>query len=196
MVRGDPSWQHEATLRFLTTAPLLENFDLRADDVLDLELPLLTSLRKLKIYLKNIRFVEKVPRLVEKNRGLTALHLAGCGASASSEAWNILQSVDQHLTDICAECSPELLAYISSYSGVEKLQLHHPVGDPRAFFYDVLPHHAATLLELSCIANRESPWSFGLCAVDGLLNLQRLTHLTMGINEAHIAAPVNAVVRS
>jgi hypothetical protein len=105
-------------------------------------------------------------------------------------------SVNHHLKDISASYLPELFSYIASYSGIEKLVLQHPdLGDPNIFLHSLLPLHAASLVELSCSASYECRWSFISNAVDGLLKLQKLTPLTMSINEPDIAVPVNAVVR-
>jgi hypothetical protein len=200
MRRDDPSWQRDTILGFLPTAPLLDDFELQIDDVGDLEFPPLSSLRKLKIttqYWKEIPHIEKVPRLVEQNLGLISLHLSGSGGSAWPRVWNMLRhSANHHLKDIRARYSPELFEYIASSSGIEKLELQYPdLGDPNIFFHRLLPLHAASLEELSCSAGYECRWSFSSNIVDALLKLQRLTHLTMSINEADIAVPVNAVVR-
>jgi hypothetical protein len=49
--KDDPSWQRDAILAFLPAAPLLDDFELQSDrhDVGNLQLPPLSSLRKLKI---------------------------------------------------------------------------------------------------------------------------------------------------
>ncbi|KAJ7923843.1 hypothetical protein B0H13DRAFT_1979473, partial [Mycena leptocephala] len=168
MRRDDPSWQRDTILGFLPTAPLLDDFELQVDDVGDLEFPPLS-----------------IPRLVEQNLGLISLHLSGSGGSAWPRVWNMLRrSANHHLKDIRARYSPELFEYIASSSGIEKLELQYPdLGDPNIFFHRLLPLHAASLEELS----------FSSDIVDALLKLQKLTHLTMSINEADIAVPVNAV---
>ncbi|KAJ7814717.1 hypothetical protein B0H13DRAFT_2139728 [Mycena leptocephala] len=155
------------------------------DDVGDLELLPLSSLRKLKIttpYWKEIPIIEKVPRLVEQNLGLISLHLSGCGGSAWPGVWNMLRrSANHHLKDIRARYSSELFECIASYSGIEKLGLQYPdLGDPNIFFHSLLPLHAASLVELSYSASYECRWTAE-------------AHFTISINEADIAVPVNAV---
>ncbi|KAJ7911360.1 hypothetical protein B0H13DRAFT_2010003 [Mycena leptocephala] len=195
---GDPVWLHDIILEFLLTAPLLDDFELKAEDVGDLELPSLSSLRKVKITAPNwkeVPLIEKFPRLVQQSLGLTSLHLFGGDGIAWSGVWRMLRrTANHHLKDIRARYSPALFEYIASYSGIEKLELKDPdLGDPNIFFHHLLPLHAASLEELSCSASYECRWSFSSDTVDALLKLHRLTHLTMSINRADIAVPVNAV---
>jgi len=194
--QGDHTWARDAVLKFLGTAPLLDAFELQVDNVTDLSLLQLSNLRKLKIttpYWTRIQLVAEIPRLVKRNPTLTSLHLSG--TDIPSETWTMIrETAGWHLTDINAAYSPQLVAYISSYSGIEKLHLQYPdEGDPHSFFYSVLPRHAASLVEFSCRASYECAWSFGTDMVDTLSKLHRLTHLELSVNRADVAEPVNAV---
>ncbi|KAJ6588989.1 hypothetical protein B0H19DRAFT_1102374 [Mycena capillaripes] len=178
---GDPAWQYDAILRFLGTAPLLGAFELCAGEVAVLILAQLISLRrKLKI---------------KENLALTSLHLYDTDILAELWPW-IQETTSWRLMVINAAYSPQLIAYISSYSGLQKLALRDPEeGDPHRFWRDVLPLHAASLVELVCRPSYECAWSFNADMVDTISQLRRLTYLEMSVNKADIAEPVNAVVR-
>ncbi|KAJ6477778.1 hypothetical protein C8R45DRAFT_796020, partial [Mycena sanguinolenta] len=63
----------------------------------------------------------------------------------------------------------DLLRYLSSYSGLTRLNLIRVGGGSQAesnqladvFFLTVLPLHEDSLVEVSCTARYESRWSFG-----------------------------------
>ncbi|KAJ7146616.1 hypothetical protein C8R44DRAFT_562088, partial [Mycena epipterygia] len=97
------------------------------------------------------------------------------------------------LTDICTNrVTSDLLAYLASYSGLENLVLRGADNGTRTpeeancladdFFRTVLPHHATTLVELSCPAHYECRWSFGTHNVDAILQLHRLRILKMSVD--------------
>ncbi|KAJ7606957.1 hypothetical protein DFH06DRAFT_1486676 [Mycena polygramma] len=184
---GDTEWKwlRDSVLRLIAGATLLEDLELSVDGYnVD---PDVTS----------VPLVDQVPQIVEHNRGLTSLHLSGRAATTWSEIWDILRKKgDRHLKEINAAYCPELLTYIDSYSGLERLEINHPdPGNPNTFFHTILPRHAATLVELSCSAGYECAWSFNSHTVDAILQLQRLTHLEVSINKADIVEGTdNAVV--
>ncbi|KAF7343918.1 hypothetical protein MVEN_01680500 [Mycena venus] len=195
--KNEPVWRRDALLGYLAAAPFLSELELITSFCgADLLLPSISNLHKLMIwasYCESVPLVEQTLRLVELNSGLTCLRLYGC-PDVDAKVWPMLRQTGRHLKEIRAQYSIELLAYITSYSGIERLEVDNPDGgDANAFFHKVLPIHAATLTELSCSASYECQWSFSVDTVDALLKLQMLTHLEMSINKADIADPVNAV---
>ncbi|KAJ6493459.1 hypothetical protein C8R45DRAFT_1073337 [Mycena sanguinolenta] len=195
--QGEPVWRRDALLGYLAAAAFVSELELTTSFCgSDLLLPTMSNLHRLIIwasYCESVLLVEQVLRLVELNSGLTCLRLFGC-ADVDAKVWPMLRQTGHHLKEIKAKYSMELVAYLTSYSGIERLEVDYPDGgDANAFFYRVLPIHAATLTELSCSAIYECQWSFGVDIVDAILKLQTLTHLKMSINWADIADPVNAV---
>ncbi|KAF8143537.1 hypothetical protein K438DRAFT_1633337 [Mycena galopus ATCC 62051] len=86
--------------------------------------------------------------------------------------------------------TPDLLAYLASYSGVVKLKFWGLSGGSRIqaddladiFFTTVIPRHARSLLELFCHAKYECRWSFGTHNVDALSALQNVRNFNLGMN--------------
>ncbi|KAJ6517257.1 hypothetical protein C8R47DRAFT_1312802 [Mycena vitilis] len=197
-------WLRDPVLSLIAGATLLEDLELSVHGYNvdpDLVLPRLSSssLRRMKIttpYWMSVPLVDQVPQIVEQNRGLTSLHVSGRAATAWSETWAVLRKMgDGHLKEINAAYCPELLTYIDSYSGLERLEIINPdAGNPDAFFQTILPRHAATLVVLSCSAGYECAWSFNPNIVDSILQLQRLTHLAVSINKADIVEGTDNVV--
>lgn len=126
--------------------PRFSPFELQIDEVTDITLPSLSGLCKLKITVtawKTIPLVEQVPQIVKQSCGVTSLHLSGhyTGFGVSSDVWTILrESTHLHIKDINAQYTLELLEYMDSCSGIEKLALHcleH--GGLHRFFHRVFP---------------------------------------------------------
>ncbi|KAJ7307684.1 hypothetical protein DFH08DRAFT_493158 [Mycena albidolilacea] len=134
-----------------------------------------------------------ISQLVAQNQ-LSSLHLQG--TDAWSRVWSTLRTKSDSgpqikLIEITTNVvTPELFAYLSSYSGIEKLSLLHPDGGSReksdrlanTFFETVLPLHATSLVELSCPAGYESRFSFGTHNVHVISLLHKLESLEMSIN--------------
>ncbi|KAJ6450408.1 hypothetical protein C8R45DRAFT_1043624 [Mycena sanguinolenta] len=197
MSKSQPVWRRDALLGYLSTAAFVSELTLTTSFCgADLLLPTISNLHTLIIwasYCESVPLVEQVLRLVGVNSGLAGLRLSGC-PDVDAKVWPMLRQTGRHLKEIRAQYSMELIAYLTSYSGVERLEVDYPDGgDANAFFYRVLPIHAATLTVFSCSPSYECQWSFSVHVVDAILKLQMLTHLEMSINEADIADPVNAV---
>ncbi|KAJ6536269.1 hypothetical protein B0H19DRAFT_1183080 [Mycena capillaripes] len=138
-----------------------------------------------------------ISQLVAQNK-LTALHLEG--TDAWSGVWRTLRMPSDSgsqlkLTEIITNVvTPDLFDYLRSYSGIEKLKLLYPDGGSRdesdrladTFFETILPHHATSLVELSCPASYESRFSFGTHNVDVILLLHNLKSLEMSINASAV----------
>ncbi|KAJ7809211.1 hypothetical protein B0H14DRAFT_2867617 [Mycena olivaceomarginata] len=133
-----------------------------------------------------------ISQLVAKNQ-LASLHLEG--TNEWFKVWRTLRTKSDEfpikLTEITTNVvTPELFDYLNSYSGIEKLTLLDPDGGSRdksdrlanTFFETVLPHHATSLVELSCPAGYESRFSFGTHNVDVISLLHKLESLEMSIN--------------
>ncbi|KAJ7688162.1 hypothetical protein B0H17DRAFT_673898 [Mycena rosella] len=108
-----------------------------------------------------------------------------------------LSRTDWRLRLVCGldDIAESLLAYLASYSGIERLELEkithagsREASDRLAdyFLASVLPHHTASLMVLSCCAPYESRWSFGPHSVDAILQLHKLTSLAMSVNLADV----------
>ncbi|KAJ6507047.1 hypothetical protein C8R45DRAFT_971383, partial [Mycena sanguinolenta] len=107
--------------------------------------------------------------------------------------WRLLRfrAPDMRLAELTTNLvTPELLEYLSSYSGMKKLNLVCPDGGnlnasnrlADTLFEAVLPRHAESLTEFSCPAAYESRFSFGTHNVDVVSLLHKLTKLEMSIN--------------
>ncbi|KAJ7173206.1 hypothetical protein C8R46DRAFT_991023 [Mycena filopes] len=100
------------------------------------------------------------------------------------------------LKDLCVSTtiSAELLTYLASYTGLERLALVRADGGSRPkadsladmFFGKVLPRHAETLVELACAAGYESRWSVGAHNIDAICNLPKLRSLAVSVNGAGV----------
>ncbi|KAJ7488062.1 hypothetical protein FB451DRAFT_1529078 [Mycena latifolia] len=133
--KKDPEWQQDTIRDFLTTCPLLDDFHLETGDVSCLPSPPLSGLRKLNItipYGARTPLGKQVPHLVAQNHGLTSLHLLNY-SGPWSEVWTMLLNNPDwniHLTDISPTCiTRNLLEYLGSYSGIQKLELRSPDDD-------------------------------------------------------------------
>ncbi|KAJ7103900.1 hypothetical protein C8R44DRAFT_887396 [Mycena epipterygia] len=200
---SDFAWEVNAICDFLNTVPLLNDLRLEVYRSTELPLPRLSGLRRLNIRTstgKDLPFVQHIPSIVAQNRNLTSLHLSG--ASGDASIWTMLRArpdLQIHLKDISTgSVTPDLLAYLASYSGVEKLTFwglssnSQQAADDLAdtFFTTVLPRHTQSLLALSCTTVYESRWSFGAHNVDAVSELQKLRNLEISINTDE---PINAV---
>ncbi|KAF8166098.1 hypothetical protein K438DRAFT_1857552 [Mycena galopus ATCC 62051] len=105
--------------------------------------------------------------------------------------WDSLRQECIHLTEIRTDTIGEdLLQYLSSYSGLERLTITCAGEESEEeanrcadeFFTDVLPHHTQSLVALSCHGQWERRWSFGMHNAGVLAQLQNLTSLRMNVN--------------
>ncbi|KAJ7645066.1 hypothetical protein DFH06DRAFT_1333363 [Mycena polygramma] len=117
------------------------------------------------------------------------------GSEAASAAirkrWDVLREADIHLTEIYTDNIEEgLLAYLSSYSGLERLCITRAGGKDQdesnrradEFFECALPQHAQSLTALSCRGTYEGRWSFGDCNAGMIAQLRNLKLLRMNVN--------------
>ncbi|KAF8145101.1 hypothetical protein K438DRAFT_1992149 [Mycena galopus ATCC 62051] len=190
----DHVWQVNPICDFLNNLPLLDDLRLEVYDTTEFSLGRLSGLKRLNIRASTYKlpFVQKIPLMVAQNRSLTSLHLAG--GNWDADVWTMLHGnphLQIHLKDISTGyVTPDLLAYLASYSGVEKLKLWGLSRGSRiqaddladAFFTTVLPRHAKLLLELSCRVNYECRWSFGTHNVAALSTLHNVRNLDVSIN--------------
>jgi hypothetical protein len=209
--KGVPIWLTNVIFDYLDTLPSLGDLQVQVDGIA-LPLDWLSGLRSLKMttpYWKKCQVVQQVSQIVTQSySSLTTLHVYGC------DDWSELWSTMRHNTDLQIRLkdistnviNPDFLAYIASYSGIEKLTLMGPDGGSLAksdrlanmFFQTVLPRHAESLVELACSARYEGNWSFGTHNSGVIWTLSRLTSLEMSVNSEDVvkAGPaMNAAVR-
>ncbi|KAJ7328334.1 hypothetical protein DFH08DRAFT_1084483 [Mycena albidolilacea] len=179
----DPVWQVNALCDFLNNLPLLDDLRLGVYETTELSLGRLSGLKRLNIHASYME---------SPNHSLTSLHLSG--GSGDARVWTMLHGnphLQIHLTDISTgNVTPDLFAYLASYSGVEKLNFWGLSGRSRiqaddladTFFTTVLPRHAKSLLELTCPAGYECRWSFGTHNVDALSALHNVRSLYVSMN--------------
>ncbi|KAJ7227560.1 hypothetical protein C8J57DRAFT_1730900 [Mycena rebaudengoi] len=206
----DPSAWEKCTgtiCKFLNTSKSLDELQLDIQGIVDVSSLKVRSLRKFT--LKSPRWQSRfdfswmtppleppmyanISQVVAQNQ-LTSLHLEGTDKWAM--VWSTLRTNSDEsqvkLTEITTNVvTSGLFDYLSSYSGIEKLTLLYPDGGSRnnsdhladMFFGIVLPHHATSLVELSCSAGYESRFSFGTHNVDVISQLRKLKSLEMSIN--------------
>ncbi|KAJ7476747.1 hypothetical protein FB451DRAFT_1557507 [Mycena latifolia] len=179
-----PGWERNTICYFINTLHSLN----------DLQLGDLPCLRKLEIRARNGRaepLVQHVSEVVAQSRSLTSLHLPE--SSARSEVWKVLgNKTELRLKEISTPTvTPALITYLVSYSGIERLNLQSldKGSEDRLadnFANRVLPRHAESLVELSCISQYPSRWSFGMHNVDVISQLYKLTSLEMSVNLAEV----------
>ncbi|KAJ6541963.1 hypothetical protein B0H10DRAFT_2244900 [Mycena sp. CBHHK59/15] len=165
---NDPDWIREAICDSFTILPLLSDLQLKTQ----------------------VQIVQDMYQVVGRSHDLASLHLSGSGHW--SKIWTLLRatllrpsaSARIHLKELTTSfVTPDILAYLSSYSGVESISLERSQGgsrpkpDPLAdtIFDSVLAPHANSLVELSCPACCE------------------LEKLHMSVNPQDVAPPMNAV---
>ncbi|KAF7344165.1 hypothetical protein MVEN_01706700 [Mycena venus] len=206
---GDPVWQVNAICDFLNNLPLLDDLQLEVYGTTEFSLGRLSGLKRLNIRASTYEeplFIQKIPSIVAQNRSLTSLHLPG--GSGDARVWTMLRGnphLQIHLRDISTgNVTSDLLAYLASYSGVEKLsfwglsQKNQIQADDLAdtFFTTVLPRHAKSLLELACPASYECRWSFGTHNVDALSALHNVRNLDVSINPNEPVIAAELLVRT
>ncbi|KAJ7769532.1 hypothetical protein B0H16DRAFT_1518143 [Mycena metata] len=206
----DVPWICEALQRTLPFIPLLAKLNISIDiQSRNAEVCIagVSGLKHLKIndWGQRCPLGPQVSDIVAQSPELTSLHLPG--HRSYSVVWPIFNSAiskSVRLTQLTTHTvATELLTYLASYSGLEMLALNGvDAGNRQAsdelaycFFTTVLPHHAETLVNLSCTAGYESNWSFGTHNVASLLSLHRLQRLRVSVNAADVFDPINRTQR-
>ncbi|KAJ7444492.1 hypothetical protein FB451DRAFT_1294198 [Mycena latifolia] len=189
-----PGWERNTISYFINTLHSLNDLQLDLQEPIYLQLGDLPCLRKLEIRARDGMaepLVQHVSEVVAQSRSLTSLHLPE--SSAWSEVWKVLgNKTELRLKEISTPTvTPALIAYLVSYSGIEKLNLQSldKGSEDRLadnFANRVLPRHAESLVELSCISQYPSRWSFGTHNVDAISQLYKLTRLEMSVNLAEV----------
>ncbi|KAJ6489509.1 hypothetical protein C8R47DRAFT_470757 [Mycena vitilis] len=157
-------------------------------------LPPFSNLRILSIeapgasWSSDSRFLTWTRKLLQKNRHLETLHFtsrAGCA--------EMCQVLEEH--QICLKCvsiedAPgQLLRYLASYSGLEKLYLNDlSSSQAEAFFERVLQKHEASLTVLRCTAAGEGSCSFRQQHVPIISRLKRLQTLEMSVGGSDLSS--------
>ncbi|KAJ7719831.1 hypothetical protein B0H16DRAFT_1605740 [Mycena metata] len=200
-------WERDTICDFLNILVALKELELNIQGNIDFSQLSIRGIRKFtlktpKLWRSLLRLspssgpplmYQQIPQLVPQNR-ITSLHLEG--GNQWSQVWTMLRRTHEStsrikLSDIITSVvTPELFDHLTSYSGLERLTLKFPDGGSRdvsdrladTFFETVLPHHAASLTELSCPAAYESRFSFGEHNVGVVSLLHNLTSLEMSVN--------------
>ncbi|KAJ7676808.1 hypothetical protein DFH06DRAFT_1169078 [Mycena polygramma] len=204
--RADPEWERTALCEYLNGLPKLDELQLEIQGSVDLSLPALSRVKKLKVKdlntpVRHLTVLEGEPPLVSEicqrvTPVLTALDLDFPPPYSNpqwSNIWSQLQgrAKDEiHLTELTTSVvTPSLFAYLTAYSGLQKLKLTPDGGNGAAsdrladmFYETALAHHASSLLTLSCPAVYEGRWSFGPHNAQHISALCNLTALEMSIN--------------
>ncbi|KAF7371353.1 F-box domain-containing protein [Mycena sanguinolenta] len=208
----DPQWVREAICDSLSTLSHLTNLRLQIEGGFRLQLAPLPRLTKLRIETMDWQPVhpEEICRLVGRGHNLTCLHLTGhCDWS---QVWTMVRTTSLRpspstrirLKDVRTRIvTPDLITYLSSYSGLERLTLEKFEGSqPQidsyadAFFNDVLPQHSQSLVVLNCPAAYEGRWCFRMEVANSILQLRKLEKLHISVSAVDVidAEPaVNAV---
>ncbi|KAJ6531657.1 hypothetical protein DFH09DRAFT_1183025 [Mycena vulgaris] len=188
-------WPRNAIAAFLNSHPLLDNLQLDVQGLraLDFSLDQISGLRKFKFgglpYSGPSELVQPLTQVIINNRQLSSLDLQR--SDNWSYVWTALRMAQVHLTDVATNSvTEELLTYLASYSGIQRLDLGYPDAGSEAesdrladiFFDTVLPRHASSLVQLSCPAGYESRWSFGSHNADVISCLPRISKLVMSVN--------------
>ncbi|KAF7345739.1 F-box domain-containing protein [Mycena venus] len=198
----DPDWVREAICDSLNTLPHLSSLQVETEGGVRLQMTPLPRLKQLKIDSSDWRTVpmEEICQVVGRGHHLASLHLTGY--HDWSNVWTMLRATTLrssanariYLKDLgTTTVTADLLAYLSSYSGVERLSLERSHGNrtkndalANTFFDDVLKQHAKSLVELSCPACHEGRWSFRMDVADAILQLRKLEKLHMSVNGADV----------
>nr|GAT53777.1 predicted protein [Mycena chlorophos] len=137
---------------------------------------------------------DQIAEIVAQNPGLRALYLIG--RNEWEDVYEVLLRDQRRLklkTVQTDTLTPKLLAYLQSYTGLERLRLlHHDATagsreandkEAEVFFSSVVPRHAETLRELRCVPAFESAWGFGAWNAGSFKLLRELRTLEVGVNE-------------
>ncbi|KAJ7155768.1 hypothetical protein C8R46DRAFT_1226842 [Mycena filopes] len=189
----DPSWQRDVVAEYLRLLPLLTSLEI-CSWTRDFSVPRFSGLRRLKIMTHALNLTESDFRAITHNHGLTSLTLS-LGSTGTEDIpahfWHILRENGVHLREISTTfVSTDLRDYLCSYSGVEKLSLDSMGWESisadynicaKTFYETVFPHHAESLVKLTCPIGDEDSWTFGTHNVAAISQLSRLVYLRIGV---------------
>ncbi|KAJ7092176.1 hypothetical protein C8R44DRAFT_860954 [Mycena epipterygia] len=193
---GAPSAFRDILIDFLDSLTVLDNFQLHNGDerAVDVSLTRLSGLRTLKVTPPRSPTAPLPPALdaapARRRRLRAHLH--------HPQIW---------VTDLTVRggVGDPLLAYLESYTGLQRLTLGYPHAESShtpadavrtdRFFRSVLVQHAASLRLLRCVSSAAGRWSFGAHNAEAIVKLQALEELEMSVNSADVRddAPSNAV---
>ncbi|KAJ7113651.1 hypothetical protein C8R44DRAFT_984773 [Mycena epipterygia] len=207
---GAPSAFRDILIDFLDSLTVLDNFQLHNGDgrAVDVSLTRLSGLRTLKVTpprSPTAPLVRHISRVLIRSRQLSTLHLHG--GAVCAPIYNTLRKEQIWVTDLTVTggVGDPLLAYLESYTGLQRLTLgypdaessHTPADAARTdrFFRSVLVQHAASLRLLRCASSAAGRWSFGAHNAEAIVKLQALEELEMSVNSADVRddAPSNAI---
>ncbi|KAJ6602669.1 hypothetical protein DFH09DRAFT_1354917 [Mycena vulgaris] len=207
-----PTWERNTICNYLQSLYLLDDLEISLGFAAELQLGNLSGLTRLKIttpWWMPCQTVQQVSKTVTQSHSLTTLHVVGI--DDWSAFWSTLcDGSNSHirLKDIRSGIvTADLLAYLASFSGIEKLSLQalslYRSRCSRAesdhlsdtFFQTILPRHAETLVTLACPTGYESRWSFGRHNVNTICTLRKLTSLKIALNpdDVEYRHPMNTV---
>ncbi|KAJ6502724.1 hypothetical protein C8R47DRAFT_1106563 [Mycena vitilis] len=198
-----PAWERTTICKAINAFPALVELRLEISGIVDLSLPILSSVKTLKIQNRILRFhpllgfqeredpaepplVDEILRRLTPN--LTTLELDG--SIGWAKFWELLRGSQIRLTDInTSVVTPSLFTYLASYCGLQKLTLTPDGGNREAsdrladaFYEGALASHTSSLLSLSCPAVYESSWSFGSHNAGHIASLCNLKALKVSVN--------------
>ncbi|KAJ7611917.1 hypothetical protein DFH06DRAFT_1308244 [Mycena polygramma] len=204
--QSNPEWERTIICGFLNALHGLDELRLSMEihHVVDLSLPVLSGVKKLKIEDRVRRphwgpgepaappVLHEISRQLTPNHKLTTLHLDG--SIGWGELWTLLSARGIHLTEITTSIlTLSLFMYLASYSGVQKLNLKADGGSrdasdrlADAFYETALAPHASSLIALSCPAVYESRWSFGSHNAAQFAALRGVTSLEVSVNAGEL----------
>lgn len=141
-------------------------------------------------------------------RSLTSLVIhCDSSTSTSRQFWYALQKDRVYLKTLSTVVSHEMLQYLASFSGLEKLILKHEAtestesGDgeaqnlARLFYTSVLPKHVSSLVHISTSAMIAPSWHFGEHVAAPICACQRLATLKVSVHVQAFADVVRVLVR-
>ncbi|KAJ6459016.1 hypothetical protein C8R45DRAFT_556897 [Mycena sanguinolenta] len=196
--RGFWAWGQAVIVDFLNTLATLEVLELNLSGTINVSCLKVNNVRKFTLngqkwggprtQLPPAIYLD-MSQLLSQNQ-LNSLHLEG--THHWSVVWRTLRSTRTRLEEITTSVvTQDLFDYLTSYSGLQKLTLNLKFPDDGNLedsnrladvFFETVPHHAESLMELSCPAVYESRFSFGTHNVNVVSLLHRLTRLEMSIN--------------
>ncbi|KAJ7609768.1 hypothetical protein DFH06DRAFT_1246716 [Mycena polygramma] len=200
----NPEWERMTICTLLNALHGLDELRLVIHGMVDLSLPVLSGVKKVKIENRVPRHLgpgwlpghggepAAPPILQEISRRitskLTTLHLDG--SMRWAKLWTVLGAGGIHLTEITTSViTPAFFTYLASYAGLQRLTLIPDDGSrdasdqlADAFYETALVPHTSSLLALSCPAVYESRWSFGSHNAARFTVLRALTALEVSVN--------------
>ncbi|KAJ6617187.1 hypothetical protein B0H10DRAFT_1332944 [Mycena sp. CBHHK59/15] len=203
----NPDWTRHIIVDFLSSTALLDDLALDGIDVnLQCSMGRFPALQRLRITTANQRSptsaVSPIAQVVSHSTNLTSLTLSGADdRSILSQLWATLAREQIHLTHITAGAGDPLLAYLCSYVGLRSLTLLNPdaaSSDAKAarladiFYSRALPHHAHSLVGLTCRAGYRGRWNFGTHNAAAIARLRALERLHMSVDPDGILGCVRA----